>query len=77
MLQARDLTPPTRRVAAPAPLRSRGGARPGQNDQLEGSTMKKQSIALVLALAALTGVGAVIAPVTDAQASAPCCKTGT
>ncbi len=39
--------------------------------------MKKQSIALVLALTALTGVGAVIAPMTDAQASAPCCKTGT
>ncbi|WP_255354814.1 hypothetical protein [Cellulomonas sp. Leaf334] len=40
--------------------------------------MKKQSITLVLALAALTGVGAVVAPVTDAQAFiTPCCKTGT
>ena len=40
--------------------------------------MKKQSIALVLALAALTGVGGVIAPAADAQAFGfPCCKTGT
>ena len=40
--------------------------------------MKKQSIAIVLALAALTGVGGVVLPVADdAQASAPCCKTGT
>ena len=40
--------------------------------------MKKQSIALVLALAALTGVGGVVAPAGDAQAFvAPCCKTVT
>ncbi|WP_255356348.1 hypothetical protein [Cellulomonas sp. Root485] len=40
--------------------------------------MKKQSIALVLALAALTGAGGVIAPVTDAQTfTIPCCKSGT
>ena len=39
--------------------------------------MKKQSIAIVLALAALTGVGGVVAPVADAQTFAPCCKTGT
>ncbi|MDQ0372035.1 hypothetical protein [Cellulomonas humilata] len=41
--------------------------------------MKKQSIAIVLALAALSGVGGVIAPVTDdAQTFVqPCCKTGT
>ncbi|GEL98389.1 hypothetical protein CTE05_19360 [Cellulomonas terrae] len=78
MLQARDLTPPTRRVAAPAPCGPAAARGPGQIDQLEGSTMKKQSIALVIALAALSGVGAVVAPVTDAQAFiTPCCKTGT
>jgi hypothetical protein len=40
--------------------------------------MKKQSIAIVLALAALTGAGGVIAPVTDTQTfTFPCCKSGT
>jgi hypothetical protein len=40
--------------------------------------MKKQSIAIVLALAAVTGVGGVVAPAADAQTfEQPCCKTGT
>jgi hypothetical protein len=40
--------------------------------------MKKQSIAIVIALAALTGVGGVVAPEADTQAfELPCCKTGT
>lgn len=40
--------------------------------------MKKKSIALVIALAALAGVGGVAAPAAGAQAfAAPCCKTGT
>ena len=38
--------------------------------------MKKQSIALVIALAALTGVAGTVAPAADTEALVPCCKTG-
>jgi len=38
--------------------------------------MKKQSIALVIALATLTSVAGAVAPAAGTEALVPCCKTG-